>query len=151
MKSSGAYASFVKARFTRSFMNKIIEFVQKYATALGFFVVLVCVYLYVSNKISNVDKNGVVTVAKVLKWEPAEQGSDLYIEIYLEDAKVVADIDQDCPADCVGNYFFVKVNRRKLDDYPIFYGDKPVPKCILDSVKVFHGWNSVPDCDNFRK
>ena len=93
-----------------------------------------------------VDK-GVITVAKVLRYESGEYGSDLSLEVYVGDKKFTTTVDQDCD-ECVGRYYFVKILKEDPLRYPLIYTDDPVPDCILSKVKYFDGWKDIPECDS---
>lgn len=94
-------------------------------------------------------EQGVIIVAKVLRLEGAESGSDLYIEIYLKGKTYYTSVDQECQSDCIGNYFFIRVMTCNPVDYPILYGHQQVPDCKLKNVKEFDGWKNIPDCNNY--
>jgi hypothetical protein len=130
-------------------MKRIIRFLDQYDQVIGVIIIVLLVFLFLYWKTGAVNNEGIITVAKVLRHEGAESGSELYIEIYLDDKKYITSVGQDCQQDCIGNYFFVKVMRNDPTDYPILYGHAPVPACIITNVKIFKGWSKIPDCSNY--
>jgi hypothetical protein len=131
---------------SKSFLTRILD---GYSEIIAIIIAIVVIVFFVRHKISDVNANGVITVAKILRYEGAESGSNLYIEIYLEDRKITTSINKPCPPSCIGSYYFVKVKANDPVDYPIFYDDKQVPDCIVANVKYFKGWNYFPDCGNY--
>lgn len=124
-------------------MRKVFD---KYEQAAGVIILLGLVYVIVISKTKEVKDQGVYTVAKVLSLEGAESGVNLNIEIYLNKNRYSAIVDYWCKDHCVGNFYYVKVLPGDPAKYPFLMGDKPVPPCILDSVKSFEGWSEIPAC-----
>ena len=129
-------------------MKKFFHFIKEYDQIIFAILLVIGLFLFVRIRIANVEKDGVITIAKVIRYECAESGSDLYIKIYLQNKTYVTSVNQECQSDCIGNYFFVKVSRKNPKNYPIFYGNRVVPKCILDKAKDFAGWPNFPVCEN---
>ena len=121
-----------------------MAFIKKHETACITILVCICLFLFVRSQINQTKNDGIYTVAKVIKYEAAESGSDFHIDIYLDGKTYSTTVDQRCQSSCVGNYFFVKVRRDDPTVYPIFYGTKQVPDCIIQNVKSFKGWRSIP-------
>ena len=126
------------------------NFIKTYGPAIGTILLIIMMIYYCVSKSNNIEKNGVVTVAKVMEYEAAEQGSSLRIHVYLEHKVITAHVSNDCYF-CIGGYYFVKVLKDDPDSYLILYMDKPVPDCIIRRVgfDYFKGWKDFPDCSNF--
>ncbi|MBO9202701.1 MULTISPECIES: hypothetical protein [Niastella] len=58
-------------------------FLTKYGKIIGFIIFLVIAIYYSKSKTDRVEKYGVITVAKAIEYEAAEQGSSTFIHIYL--------------------------------------------------------------------
>lgn len=127
-------------------MKRVKDYIRNHAELIFVLIVVAGIFLFVHFKQRNVKNEGVITVAKVTNYEGAESGSDLFIEIYLDNKIYSTRIGYGCGINCIGKFFFVKVNKNNPKDYPIFYGDKQVPDCILRSVKVYEGWEDFPQC-----
>lgn len=130
-------------------MLKLISFVKNHSEAIGAMVILIGISFFVRFKVSQTNKYGIITVAKATRYEGAESGSDLYIDIYLEGKIYKTSVDQGCQYNCVGNYFFVKVLKNDPSGYVTFYGDKQVPDCIIKNVTYFKGWQDIPTCEKY--
>lgn len=96
------------------------------------------------------EARGVITVAKVTDYQGAESGSDLFIDIYFHDKIYKTRLGYGCGSNCIGKFFFIKIKMETPASYPIFYGDKPVPDCIIQNVKYFKGWSDFPTCANYQ-
>jgi len=94
-------------------------------------------------------KSGVITVAQVTNYEGAESGSDLYIDIHYKGKIYKTTLGYGCRSGCIGKFFFIKIKKNKPTSYPIFYGDKVVPDCIVHNISYYKGWNYIPTCDNY--
>ena len=129
-----------------------MDFLKKYRVALSFLLLLVAIVLYVRYQLDSTKRNGIYTVAKIMKWEPAESGSDLYIDIYLSGKIYHSSLGDGCRSpECLGRFFFVKVLNSHPTHYPILLDNMPVPDCILKKFPDFPGWEEIPKCnDNWR-
>ena len=96
-------------------------------------------------KITQINKYGVFTVARVLKYESAASGGDLYIEIYFQGKVINATVGNAC-AKCIGKYYFVKVLKETPSKHVIFFNESPVPDCILRNGIPKDGWKEFPIC-----
>lgn len=90
-------------------------------------------------------KNGVYTVAKVLRQEGASSGANLYLTVFFQNKRINAVADDVCRY-CVGKFFFVKVRKDKPNKV-VFYYDKPVPDCIMEAPLPPEGWKEIPKCE----
>jgi len=131
-------------------MQRIISFIKKYEQPIGAIVIFIGIVIFVGYKMTNTKTHGLVTIAKVLRYEPAESGSELFIEIYFMNKKYVTSIGQEFQPGSFGRFFFIKIDPKQPENYPIFYADRPVPRCIIDSVKYFRGWLDFPTCENYK-
>jgi len=141
---------YLQATKKNKMVSQCLHFINEYDQVIFIIILLIGLVFFVRFKISKVDKDGIITISKVIRYEGAEAGSDLYIEIYLENKTYVTSINQECQYDCIGNYFFVRVSKNQPTEYPIFYGNRMVPKCILDKIKYFEGWTNFPTCDSMN-
>jgi hypothetical protein len=130
-------------------VKKIVKIFDEYSEVIVALIVVVAIFIFVFYKRQKVDSIGIITVAKVNQWESAESGSSLYISIYFEDKKYNTTLNMSCESYCIGNYYFIKINKNSPTDYPIFYEHKKVPDCIINSIKYFKGWKQIPTCDNY--
>lgn len=89
-------------------------------------------------------KNGAIAIAKVEKFESAEQGVDLYITIYFRAKQYKTVVGIDCYG-CEGQFFFIKINSENPARSPHFYKDKLVPVCVLEKPFPFNGWDEIPE------
>jgi hypothetical protein len=135
-------------------MQKIIfyikTFLSDYWEVIIFIVLLLVIINDFNKKTNNTEKNGVITVARIMRHEIAEQGATLNIEIYLKNKVFTTTATNKCYY-CEGKFFFVKVLEENPTSYPILYMDKPVPDCIIENVKYYKGWNDFPTCSNYGK
>ena len=126
-----------------------MDFLKKYSEALGLLLIVALIYFYVTHQTGKTKRDGIYTIAKIIKWEPAESGSDLYIDIYLEDKIYHTSLGYGCQSsECIGRFFFIKVLRSKPTQYPILLDSLPVPDCIVTSFPDFPGWKKIPKCKN---
>lgn len=130
-------------------MKGIIQYCRKYIEIILVCMMALTIFVFVYFREARVNKHGVFTIAKVLRYETSESGSFLYFEIYLGDKRILTSVDQDCN-NCIGNYYFVKVSKDNPDQYPILFNDRPVPECIITGVKYFKGWEKIPNCNEYQ-
>jgi hypothetical protein len=123
--------------------------IGSYIGIIIFLAILVLIWLFVKNQMETTEAVGVITVAKVTNYEGAESGSDLFIDIYYHDKIYKTRLGFGCGSNCVGNFFFIKIKTTEPTSYPIFYGDKAVPDCIIQNVKYYKGWQEFPTCTNY--
>jgi hypothetical protein len=116
------------------------------APGIGVFLFIIIAIWYNNKKANYTEKNGVVTVAKVI--ESAGEG-DVRIHIYYK-GKIISDVVNINCYFCLGGYYFAKVRKDDPENYPLFYEEKPVPDCIIEHVKYFEGWNDFPTCDSLK-
>lgn len=98
-------------------------------------------YYFYGSKL--MEKSGVYTVAKITGWESAEQGSDLYFDIYFN-GKTFRSHSGGGYSLHVGKLYYVKV----LSDNPNQYklSNIEVPECILIQGIPPNGWKEIPQC-----
>jgi hypothetical protein len=125
--------------------SKVKSFFLSYGKLILFTIAIVFIVIYAKKKTAHTEKNGVITVAKILKYEPAESGSSLKINIYLKDKVITTSVGTGCYF-CVGGYYFIKVIKDDPASYPLLLLDKPVPDCIIENIKYYQGWDSFPTC-----
>lgn len=89
-------------------MKKITDFLDRYARELGACVIIIGIFLFVGYKMNHTRRYGLITVARVVRYEGAVSGSDLYIDIYVRNTVYRTSVGQDCQYDCIGNFFFTK-------------------------------------------
>lgn len=130
-------------------MKKVVIFFSNHSQSIFFIFILVGIFFFVRNKVNKTKKEGIITVAKVIRFEGAESGSNLYVDIFFKDKIYSTSLGDGCRADCVSKYFFIKISEDSPTDYAVLYGDKPVPSCIIENVKHFNGWKDFPDCSNY--
>jgi hypothetical protein len=130
-------------------MKKIFNIFDEFSEIIVTLIIVFVIFFFVFNKRKEVDSMGIITIAKVNRWESAESGSSLYISIYFEDKKYTTILNKSCESYCIGNYYFIKINKDSPTDYPIFYEDEKVPDCITHNIKYFTGWKQIPTCDNY--
>lgn len=127
-------------------MKSLIKYISNHLEVVVTLFIVAGIFLYVQFRQASVNDKGVITIAKVTNYEGAESGSVLYIDIYLNDKVYSTTIGYGCNLECIGKYFFVRVDKDKPKDYPFFYGEKEVPECILRSDKKYAGWSDFPKC-----
>jgi hypothetical protein len=125
------------------------SFLKTYGSSIGFILFIIILCWNACSKVNYTEKNGIVTVAKVIEYEAHEQGSSTLIHIYLGNKIIPTHVTPDCYY-CEGKYYFIKVLKDDPENTPLFYEDKPVPDCIIENVKYFEGWNDFPTCDSLK-
>jgi hypothetical protein len=121
-----------------------------YKPVILVFLTVVTVVLYERFQIRNVDRFGLITIAYVKEYVSAKSGGSYSVDIYLKEKKIKAKVASGyCERNCTGNYYFVKVLENDPTKNIILYEDKMVPKCIIEKVHYFKGWNYFPGCDNY--
>lgn len=128
--------------------QKFLSFFSKYLEIIGTIFIVVVLVLFLFYKNRKVNESGIVTIAKVIDWNASGDGSNLSIEIYFQEKVYNATLNLSCQGNCVGNYYFIKINKDNPTDYPIFYSDKKVPDCILKKSSQYNGWLDFPTCDS---
>lgn len=93
------------------------------------------------------DKQGLITAARIDKFEAAEQGGDLYITIFFRGRQYPAIVNALCTSCSRRKLYFVKIFPNDPAGNPLFFEDKPVPDCISSREKYFGGWKAFPSCE----
>ncbi len=127
-------------------MKKIGIFRRVNETAIAAIVIIIALFFYVGYRSNKTKTDGVYTIAKVTGFKGAASGSFTYLDIYYQNKIYQTSIDELCNQ-CMGKYYFVKVNLKNISQFPHFYSEKAVPECILDTIKYYPGWKQIPDCD----
>jgi hypothetical protein len=109
---------------------------------IGALIVAYLSYYFYGKKLMK--KNGVYTIAKVISWKSAEQGSDLYFEIYYN-GKVYKSKDGGGYPYTIGKFYYIKVLSDNPSQFEDLYGE--VPKCILKRPLPKKGWKEIPKCN----
>lgn len=86
-------------------MKKFFHFIKEDDQIIFAILLVIGLFFFVRIRIANFEKDGVITIAKVIRYECAESGSDLYIKIYLQNKTYVTSVNQECQSDCIRNYF----------------------------------------------
>jgi hypothetical protein len=127
--------------------QKGLNFISNYIEIIGTVFIVFLLFLFLWYKEGDVNKNGIITIAKVIDWNASGDGSALSIEIYFREKIYKTTLNISCEGNCVGNYYFIKINKDNPTDYPIFYEDKKVPDCILlQNSDYLNGWFDFPSC-----
>jgi hypothetical protein len=127
-------------------VKKIISFFRGNDEITGAILILGMIALFVYYKKRTVENNGIITICKVTGWEPAESGSSLYVNIYLQ-GKIYPYTFNTSDA-VIGHFYFVKAKAADPTDYPIFYNEKKAPACITDTATYYKGWKDFPTCED---
>jgi hypothetical protein len=117
---------------------------------IGLLIGLVMIFLALSYSLYTKyerEKFGIITVARIDRLEPAEQGSALYVTIFFRDHQYNATVNTLCSS-CKGKFHFVKIFPDDPTRNPLLYEDNPVPDCIISNEKYYGGWKTFPTCDN---
>jgi hypothetical protein len=125
-------------------MNKIFNYLtnnKPLFIGILMIIVVICIGLYRQYRVRNYS---VFTVARVDKFEGAEQGVDVYITIFYRDKKFKCIVDSWC-LDCTGKYYFVKIDGENpsLCGRVQLYENNPVPECLVGKIPS-NGWNEIP-------
>jgi hypothetical protein len=117
----------------------------KFWIVIALVVLLIAYSLYRKHEL---EREGVITIARVDKFESAEQGGDLYITIFFKNQEYKTIVDGICNS-CNGNFYYIKIFPDKPTESPRFYQQKPVPDCILSKQDTYNGWEKIPTdtCD----
>ncbi|HKC36525.1 MAG TPA: hypothetical protein VKB95_10705 [Chitinophagaceae bacterium] len=127
-------------------IDRFIDFIEKYGKAiLVIFIVAIMAILGINHR-NNVNRDGRITIAKVIDFQGASSGVNVHIIIYYGQKEYRKTVDVECN-DCVGNYFFVKILPEDPQGYVIFYDRKQVPECILTKPIPPNGWDRIPQCE----
>jgi hypothetical protein len=127
--------------------QKLLSFISNYLEIIGTLFILFVIILFLWFKERKVNNSGVITIAKVIDLNMSGDGSDLSIEIYFHKKVYKTSLNIICTGNCVGKYYFIKVNKDDPTDYPIFYEEKEVPQCILLNYSdQSNGWIDFPLC-----
>lgn len=108
-------------------------------------VLLIIGYTYFRK--NRIDKFGIFTIAKVVRYEGASSGSFLYMTVYLGGKTFNTSVGNSCYR-CIGKYYFVKVIKENPSKHVIFYNESPVPECILKNPIPENGWKKFPSCED---
>lgn len=131
--------------------RRIMQFLGEHDQAIGTVLIVAVLFIVSYYKNKQVKEEGIFTIAKLIRFVGAESGSSLYIDIYLNNKVYHTSVNEDFEKGGIGKFYFIKVLKNAPTDYPILYGYKQVPSCILENVKDYKGWNRIPDCDNYLK
>jgi hypothetical protein len=127
-------------------MNLLLTF-KTYRAAYIAALAIMLITVYSITRFRNVEKNGVITICKIDRYEAASDGSDTYCTLFFNDTTYSVIIGTGSK-NMVGKYFFAKI----LADQPqyeiIVYDDKEVPDCLLKNKLPKKGWNKIPTCFN---
>jgi hypothetical protein len=110
-------------------------------------ILLIFIAFFVIRK-NKMNKEGVFTIAKVIKYESDASGGSLYIEVYFRGEKINTIVNSSCfGCDKDNDFYFVQLLKQnpKYDIY--FFEDYPVPDCILKKPIPELGWKELPKCD----
>lgn len=92
-----------------------------------------------------IEKNGIITVCKILRLEGSGGGTDLYLEVYLRGEKYETVINDFCIG-CVGEFRYCKIVAGDKKIVNLF--NEEVPECILNNLNKYDsGWNKIPKCE----
>ncbi len=89
------------------------------------------------------EEHGVITIARVDKFEGAEQGADLKVTVFYNGKEYKSTLNRFCRG-CIGNYYYIKIIPTDPSTPAAeLYEDKPVPYCYIGNVP-FEGWKKIP-------
>lgn len=91
------------------------------------------------------NSSGIITIAKVVGSEAAEQGYDLYLKVSYN-GKEYDNIADGLCSNCRNKYFYVRIIENSPTGKIIFYNE-PVPECILNKPIPIKGWKIIPKCE----
>lgn len=126
-------------------MNSLKNFINSNREGIGVIVIILIITTYCFYIQNERAESGVITIARVERFEGSEQGVDLYITIFFEDKKYSASVDVFCKG-CEGKFFFVKILKNSPNKYVEFYKSNLVPECILKLPLPSEGWKEIPKC-----
>lgn len=119
---------------------------QKWINA-GVITFLVLLYIYYNIYSNNqFEKYGVYTIAKITKWESAEQGSDLYYDVIFN-GKTYSCHSDGGYVNKIGKFYYIKVLSfdPTRSQGPL---DVEVPDCVLKKGVPEGGWRKIPKCED---
>ena len=93
------------------------------------------------------DSHGVITIAKVVRYENAESGDNLWVKVYYN-GQIYETMSGSSCYSCIGQFFFVRIVKGDPTGVVILYNDNPVPDCILQKPLPVDGWKEIPTCDD---
>jgi hypothetical protein len=129
-------------------MKKLLTYLRANpGFAIGM-VMLMAVGLYIGYRQVMLVKHGVITIARVDRFESAEQGINLYITVYFRGKQYKSMIDAACYG-CEGKYFFILIDSTRPELGGKLYENKVVPLCVFSNKVPLNGWKEIPEslCD----
>src|SRR5206468_10962482 len=93
---------------------------------------VLCVGLYRNYRLSNY---GIITVARVDKFEGAEQGVNVHITIFFQEKQFNCVVDSWCLR-CEGKFYFIKIDKEnpRSCGRVHLYENKAVSECLLRNI-----------------
>ena len=70
--------------------------------------ILLLIVLFVVYKKKDTGKRGVITVAKITRYEPGESGGSLFADVYIDERIVEVLVNETCSNLKLGRYYFAK-------------------------------------------
>lgn len=121
-------------------MNK-----ESFRIVIGIIIILLGFAALVYYGESSLRKHGIYTIAKVTKWEAAEQGSSTYCNVYYNNRIYNIVLPGNYQTQ-TSEFYFIKI----LPNDPNANGGllTKVPECILTKPLPPKGWSDLPRCDN---
>lgn len=98
--------------------RKSKPFFLTYGKLIFTLIAVACLVIYAIKKSDHTEKHGIITVAKVLRYEAAESGGSLVLDVYLRNKVIEISAGTSCYF-CVGGYYFVKVLEDDPGSFPV--------------------------------
>jgi len=88
-------------------IDRFIDFIEKYWKAVLVIFVMAIMAIFGINRRNNVNRDGRITIAKVIDFQGAGSGVNVHTVIYYGQKEYKKTVDIECN-ECVGNYFLSK-------------------------------------------
>ena len=108
---------------------------------------IICMMIFASYvwlRADYVNRNGIITLVKIINVEGAADGEKVDVDVYVHGKFVRTTINKGC-SDCINKYFYAKILKNDISTFFVFY-EYPVSNCILKNAIPIDGWKSIPSC-----
>lgn len=106
---------------------------------------ILSIILYDVYETKKIERDGIITIAKVDKYETNVSGGDMHISIFYKQKEYKSVINTIC-IKCTGKYYFVKILDQDPGKNVILLDNIIVPQCLLSKPIPYDGWKEIPKC-----